>query len=150
MHTSPKALKSSNRQAHKPSSQHTPKPSMFELDPRRNTRSPQIINHSNPQALKLQNPRTLHWLHQSEIPNALPATAMLWGSIWWLPGSVGRNIGQRGRAKDGRRRHTAHTTDTYERLVKWQRFEFSKVIESTQPPRCFERLRHCDEIDFES
>ena len=52
-----------------------------------------------------------------------------------------------GRAMDGRR-HTAHTTDTYERLVKWQRFEFSSNRE--QPPRCFERLRHCDEIDFES
>ena len=66
----------------------------------------------------------------------------MWRAVW-------AEISASRRAKDGRR-HTAHTTDTYERLVKWQRFEFSKVIESTQPPRCFERLRHCDEIDFES
>ena len=38
---------------------------------------PQAQMQSNYKALKLQNPQTLHWLHQSEIPNALPAYNIL-------------------------------------------------------------------------
>ena len=66
----------------------------------------------------------------------------MWRAVW------AEISASRRRAKDGRRHTVLHTTDTYERLVKWQRFEFNSNRE--QPPRCFERLRHCDEIDFES